>query len=33
MSVDYFNSMVMAEMDATVRYATAQGSKTWHWPG
>ncbi|MCW5843896.1 MAG: hypothetical protein KIT77_21790 [Caldilinea sp.] len=27
MSVDYFNSMVMAEMDATVRYATAQGLK------
>lgn len=27
MSVDYFNSMVMAELDATVRYATAMGLK------
>ena len=27
MSVDYFNSMVMAELDATVRYATTLGLK------
>lgn len=27
MSVDYFNSMVMAELDATVRYATTMGIK------
>lgn len=27
MSVDYFNSLVMAELDATVRYATALGLK------
>ncbi len=27
MSVDYFNSIVMAELDATVRYATALGLK------
>ena len=27
MSVDYFNSMVMAELDATVRYAARFGAQ------